>query len=219
MKNKNIKGFLSVMILALALSVTACAKSNTKKDDGQTVSDTQDILSDDSMDSQESNDSDKKMIQDTVVNPDDSGNTGAGTKEESVEPAATKEISIYTLNESNLEVEMVSALVPQDSEITPRLIVDLVADSLADRLITVGIDEVTTKDDAVIVSFKSDQPPLSNVGIGLEDTILNAFAQSLVDNLKDKYPKVIFRKEGQAYTSGHLEFGINEVYLDGNLTK
>lgn len=135
-----------------------------------------------------------------------------------VAPAATKEISIYTMDENTQDVESVSAVVNADTEITPELIVDMVSDSLAERLVDVGIDSVTTDKDAVIVSFKSDTPPVVKVDLTVETTILDAIAQSLVDNLPE-YPKVVFRVEGKEYKSDNLSFGLNDVYLDGNKSK
>lgn len=129
-----------------------------------------------------------------------------------IQPVDNTELLIYIVN-SLAELEAVPALVPADSEITPQLIVDTVVDSMADRSLIIGIESVTTKDDAVIVSFYADKPPLNNVGSGLEDAILNAIAQSLTDNL-DKYNKVIYRVEGGPYSSGHIELGIDEVYFE-----
>ncbi len=134
-----------------------------------------------------------------------------------VEPVVTKEVNIYTMNETTFNVESAVALIPIDTELTPEIIVDMVVDSFADRLVAIGIDSVTTKGDTVIVSFLNDSAPIFNTGSGLESTILDAIAQSLVDNLEE-YPKVIFRAEGEAYATGHNEFGIDEVYLDNNST-
>lgn len=215
MNNRNKKIIIFIMMITFALSVNACKQPDKKQGDDSSVTNSMDNTIDSSVDAQ--NDNEDNKSQDSVVKSN-SNDTTEEIDIESVEPVATKEVSIYTMNEVSLEVEMVTALIPEDSEITPQLIVNLVSDSLADRLVTVGIESITTEGDAVIVSFLSNQPPLTNVGGGLEDTILNAFAQSLVDNLKEKYPKVIFREEGRAYSSGHFEFDLNEVYLDGTMT-
>ena len=226
MKNKNMKKLYLIISFVLVLLVTAC---NTKADDepeeDSSLFIAQDIELDESIESEDVSDTQSILLQEEVTAITDEPQVSAEKKITEpvvpIEPVATKEISIYTLNETTLEVEVVEALVPEESEITPDLIVDMVVDSLADRLVMVGIDEVTTKDDTVIVSFLSDVAPSANVGSGPEGTILDCLAQSLVDNLVNypDYPKVIFRLEGQAYASGHFEFGINEVYLDGNRTK
>ncbi len=152
----------------------------------------------------------------TIVTPSEEQNKES--VKSTVAPIATKEISIYTMNENTQDVESVSAVVNEDTEITPELIVDMVTASLAERLIDVRIDKVTTEKDTVIVSFDSDTPPVVQVNLTVETTILDAIAQSLVDNLPE-YPKVIFRVKGKEYKSDNLTFGLNDVYLDGNKSK
>lgn len=131
-----------------------------------------------------------------------------------IQPTANTEISIYVVNSSG-DLETVPALVPANEEITPKLIVDTVVDAMADQSLIIGVESVSTENDAVIVSFYSNQAPIINVGAGLEDAILNAIAQSLTDNLKD-YKKVIYRVEGGPYVSGHIELELNEVYFEDN---
>ncbi len=128
-----------------------------------------------------------------------------------IQPAANAELRVYTVNNS-ANVEVAIALVPKDSEITPQLIVDTVKEAMAENSLMIGIKSVTTENNTIIVNFYSDQPPFVNVGAGYETAILDAIAQSLVENLED-YNKVIYRVEGEAYVSGHVELGIDEVYL------
>jgi len=94
----------------------------------------------------------------------------------------------------------------------------MVVDSFADRSLTVGIDEILVEKDTVIVSFLSNQAPLVNVESSLESTILDAIAQSIIENFP-QYPKVIYRVEGKKYISKNYKFGIDEVYLEGNSKK
>lgn len=207
-----------VLILAFVLQAAACETNSNKiqktepislgsqEENTGSTSDTADVKSQTAQESGES--TDKSSSEDN--SKDNSKDT--------LKPADTREISIYTLSESTEDVEVIPALIPKDQEVTPQFIVDLVTESLGDRLINVGIDKVSTEGDKVIVSFLSGQPPVTNVGSGVEGTILNAYAQSLVDNLKD-YKKVIFRVEGKAYTSGHYAYGLNEVYLDASASK
>ncbi|WMJ88317.1 hypothetical protein [Anaerocolumna sp. MB42-C2] len=217
MRHNYMKRILLITTFSLFIAANGCSlKSdkqilgNTNNDGKQTIENIQSVDKD--VLTKESNTDETTKSQDS--------DSVESTKEDSetVERVATKEVSIYTINENTQGVESVVALVPEGNEINPQLIIDLVTDSLADRLITVGIDSVETKQDTVIVNFKSDQPPLTNVGSGMEKTILDAIAQSLVDNLPE-YPKVIFRVEGHAYESGHLAYGLDEVYLDNSKSK
>ena len=130
----------------------------------------------------------------------------------SIQPTANIDLTVYTINAASGDVEPVTAAIPKGSKLSPELIVDTVVESLADQSIIIGIKDVTTKDDIVIVSFTKDNPPSKNLGSGYEGAILNAFAQSLLDNLDD-YHKIIFRIDDQAYAGGAFEYGIDEVYL------
>lgn len=128
-----------------------------------------------------------------------------------IQPTANKELSVFTVNIDSGDIQPITALVPEGSAITPELIVNTVVEAMEDQSIVVGIDSITTESDAIIVSFKSDKAPLDNVGAGYEVAILDAIAQSLIDNTD--YHKVIYRVEGKEYVSGHIQLGINEVYL------
>lgn len=214
MNEKRIKGFCVIASCIMMLSITGCS-SRTSNQAELNITKTQG-----------SEDESSKIIaeenykQYDISDQESSSEITKVSGESdimSIAPAATKEISIYTMNDSTFEVESTIALVPEDSEINPELIVNLVVDSLADRLVEVGIHEVIVDNNTVIVSFLSNHPPLVNVGGGIEGTILDAIAQSLVDNITNS-PKVIFRVEGEAYASGHFEFDIDEVYLDGSKT-
>ncbi len=127
-------------------------------------------------------------------------------------PGVNKELSVYTVNADDGNLQPVIARVSDNNVITPELIVKTVVEAMADQSIMIGIDSVTTKDEAVIVSFQKDKAPYTNMGSGYETAILNAIAQSLIDNL-DGYSKVIYRVEGKAYKSETLNMGINEVYM------
>lgn len=219
MKNKNIKGFSYITSISLLVAVLMATNGCSSKPDKQILDNTS-ISSNQTIQSETTEKymqtEDNAVDQTKEINKETSEVNG--TEKPTVIPAATREINIYTINQDTLGVESVVALVPADSENTPQLIIDQVMDSLADNLVEIGVEGVSTQKDAVIVSFKSDQPPLTNVGSALEKTILDAVAQSLVDNLKD-YPKVIFRVEGKAYSSVNYSFGLDQIYLDNSKSK
>lgn len=141
---------------------------------------------------------------------DQQGTNNSSPAPSSVKPVANKKLMIYTIN--GVEIEPATAMIPEEEKITPRLIVDTVVEALVDQSISIGINEVTSKGDTVIVSFDKDKAPLKNVDSKYETAILNAIAQSLIDNRKDCH-KVIYRVEGKAYKSSHITLGMNEVYL------
>lgn len=131
-----------------------------------------------------------------------------------IQPPANIELSIYTINIDG-EVEPITALVAEDTEITPQVIVDKVLESLADQSIVIGVKPVTTENTNIIVNFEPDMTPDKNMGSSYEGAILNAIAQSLIDNF-DEYKGVIFRINDEAYASGAFEYGIDEVFLGNN---
>lgn len=160
-----------------------------------------------------SGDNSEDISKNNSKNPEATPGPDATPTSAAIGPTENIELTIYTVNVSTGETENVIALIPSDTDITPGLIVDKVVESMADRSLNVGIESVTTKGDTVIVSFYKDKAPLSEMGSGYETAILDAIAQSLVDNLED-YNKVIYRAEGGAYASGHIELGLNEIYLE-----
>lgn len=132
-----------------------------------------------------------------------------------IKNTANIELTVYTVNADTAEIETVTALIPEGSEITPELIVATTIESMADQSIIIETESITTKEDKVIVSFKSDKAPYSNLGSGFESAILDAIAYSLFDNL-DNYKKVIYQIEGKAYSSGAFDYLIDEPYLEDN---
>lgn len=205
------KSLALIFLLVAALSFSGCGNIRLKtfKDPDETGADIKE---------NEDSDTDSEDIN-TLAEKNDSDETGSdnGAQDDKPTPTAIQplnniELLIYTVN-SNSELDPVTALVPADTKITPQLIVETVVDSMADRSLVIGIESVTTKDDAVIISFFKDQPPLTNVGAGLEIAILDALAQSITENL-DEFNKIIYRVEGGPYASGHIELGLDEVYFE-----
>ena len=52
-----------------------------------------------------------------------------------------------------------------------------------------------------------------NVSKEVETSILDAIAQSLLDNLTD-YNKVIFRIMGDSYQTDNFSFDLNHIYME-----
>ncbi|NLO08335.1 MAG: hypothetical protein GX129_00480 [Clostridiales bacterium] len=203
------KYFILILILIFAFAFTGC--KNIRLDTFKDSDNTNDKI-ENKADLTKNDDSDEDDTKD-LDNIDDEDNLDDDTPTPTiVQPIENIELLVYVVN-SSTELDPVTALVPAGSDITPELIVNTVVDSMADQSLVIGVESVSTKDDAVIISFYSDKPPLSNVGSGLENAILDALAQSLTENLDD-YNKIIYRVEGGPYISGHIELGIDEVYFE-----
>lgn len=217
MERTNRKYILMIMLISI-LILTGCSKIhlNTfdagKDEVGSVNSGSQDNNQDvkeDSNNKEEINASDESIINGITTEI-------ATPTPSKIKPTANTELQIYTINEDTGDIEAATALVPEGTEITPELIVNNVIESLADKSINIGVEKVSTQGKAVIVSFYSDQPPLTEVGAGIEAGILDAIAQSLTDNNLKDYNQVIYRVEGKAYVSDHFDLGIDEVYLGDN---
>lgn len=129
--------------------------------------------------------------------------------EVTIAPPDNQEITIYSIDPDSCEKVAVSVLM---SEVTPELIVEEVVSAMQDGGFLVEVNKVIPEENTVIVDFKSDAPPVIDVGASVEGTILDAIGQSILDNLSE-YSKIIYRIEGGAYVTGHFELGIDEVYI------
>lgn len=129
-----------------------------------------------------------------------------------VSPSHTTELPIYTISGDLKELTAVTALVVDGEEITEQVVADAVAEALADNAIYVKVNDVVRKEDVVIVDFDATAPPVSQVGASIEGLILDAFGQSLLDNLSD-CKGVGFSVDGGKYSSGHFAFGENDIYM------
>lgn len=124
-----------------------------------------------------------------------------------------RELSIYSIDSQSAEKVSITALIDSGVELSPEIIVDKVTESMADEAFIIGVDCITTQGDTIIVSFRDDQPPVTNVGSSVESEILDAIAQSLLDNLEG-YHKVIFHVMDGPYESGHIQMDIDDVYME-----
>ena len=129
-----------------------------------------------------------------------------------VVPSETTELPIYTLNTDLTELTAVTALVVAEKVITEEIVTEAVVDALGDNAIYVKVNKVSRKNDVITVDFSGDYPPVSQVGAGIEGLILDAFGQSLLDNVFG-CNAVSFSVDGGDYFSGHFEFSKSEIYM------
>lgn len=129
-----------------------------------------------------------------------------------VAPSASTELPIYTLNGDLTELTTVTALVEDQTVITEKVIVESVVEALADNAVYVEVNDVIYENEIITVDFDATTPPVSQVGASIEGLILDAFGQSLLDNVAG-CAGVCFTVEGEAYSSGHLSLGIEDIYM------
>lgn len=128
-----------------------------------------------------------------------------------VAPSKTTELPIYTISGDLTELTAVTALVSEET-ITEQIVTDAVVEALEGSLIYVKVNNVFYKDNVVTVDFDAMSPPVSQVGASIEGLILDAFGQSLLDNVPG-CKGISFTVDGGMYSSGHFEFAPDEIYM------
>jgi len=126
-----------------------------------------------------------------------------------------KEIYFYTVNPETLETEAVSAVVDEEFADEPEELMILITDSLEDAGYEIGIQSALVDGENVVVDFSADMHPASGLGKQEEKAVLDAIAQSLLDNLIGQRG-VVFRIMGEAYESENFSFGLYYVYMKNN---
>lgn len=117
-------------------------------------------------------------------------------------------LAIYSINSDNMTLIPVSVKKgPQ--ELSPSYVAGLVQENLNEKDIV--IMDIQQKGKKVIVSFDPEGKPVKNCSAKMETLILEAFANSLLDNVKN-CTQVIFRCGEGEYKSNQYSFGKNEVF-------
>lgn len=235
MKKKRILTLVTIASISV-LAVTGCKKEDNdvkNNQDNMTVESTngfedqennesnttEGITSNGQTDSsKEQTDADNKETagEDSTTQANQDTNTNESDKDSSKGTSKGEvELPIYTINDETLETEDAIAYVSADAKITAEVIVDAVVEAFSANSYEVKIDSVSQEGDTVVVNFKKNSAPVTGVGASAEVTTLDCISYSLLDNLST-CKKVIFRVEGEAYASGHIELGINEPYSTGN---
>lgn len=125
-----------------------------------------------------------------------------------VQRSSVKTMTIYSIDSGSMT--LIPVTVKKGTEkVTLSYIANLVLENLNED--EIELTDVSQNGKKVIVSFSSQGRPVKNCSATMESLILEAFANSLLDNVED-CEQVIFRCDGEGYTSGQYTFGKNEVY-------
>lgn len=127
-------------------------------------------------------------------------------------PFQAVEVPIYTISADLSELVASSVLVDVEKELTVELVVSAVSEALQDNAIDTKINPVILGSDFVTLDFNPSAPPVTGVSAALEELILDAYSQSILDNFSD-YTEVRVTMNGYAYSSVHKKLGLNEAYL------
>lgn len=233
MRKKRILTLVTIASISV-LAVTGCKKENEGVNNNQVNEsvDSTNELTDEEIDEDDTNvdvtgeEQINSSDEQTGVDGEEVKDEGSSTNQETSTSDADKnqtltdekkeiELPIYTINDETLETEDAIAYVSADTKITAEVIVNEVVKAFSANSYEVKIESVSQEGDTVVVNFKKDSAPVTGVGASIEVATLDSISYSLLDNLAT-CKKVIFRVEGEAYSSGHEQFGINEPYITGN---
>ena len=119
-----------------------------------------------------------------------------------------KTLTIYSIDSDTMSLIPV-VVKKEEKTLTAEYITYLVTQNLEDE--DVRVDHVEQQKNVVVVSFDSKAKPVKRCSKQMETLILNCFASSLLDNVKN-CKKIIYRCKNKRYKSSHRSFGFNEVY-------
>ena len=122
------------------------------------------------------------------------------------------EVFYYTVNPDTFETEAVSSIIKSDVATDPQTLIILIGDSLEDAGYEVGINWAELDGENVVVDFYPDTCPVTGLTEEEEKAVLDAIAQSLLDNLAEQ-SGVVFQIMGDAYESDNFSFGQNYIYM------
>ena len=124
-----------------------------------------------------------------------------------------RELQIYTLSVDLENVEAVTALVSAEGDLTPEIIIEVVLEAMADAAYFVEVLGISIESDMIIVDFCKEAPPVTNINHEVENAILDAIGQSLLDNLP-AYNRIGYSVEGDAYQTKNIELALGESYIE-----
>ncbi|MBP5159273.1 MAG: GerMN domain-containing protein [Lachnospiraceae bacterium] len=140
----------------------------------------------------------------------------------SAEPVAPTEgairsINYYIADPALGEIVVETAFVETDRELVPDQIMEFIIDSMSDRSIDIDYEEVTESGEdgakVLTVDFTSSIRNVGSYGGEFERLLLDAVAQSLLDNIPDSM-HISFLIEGEAYKTDNCDFEKGYFYMD-----
>ncbi len=117
-------------------------------------------------------------------------------------------ITIYSINSDTMSLIPVSVRKISNKN-SLEYICSLVVENMDEQDVLVTGCQKDGKN--AIVSFADEKQPIKECSAQMEQLILDAFANSILDNVND-CTGVIFRCDGDAYKSENLSFERNEMY-------
>jgi len=122
-------------------------------------------------------------------------------------------LMIYTVNATTESVVSTTVMVAQDTEVTPVLVTDYIVDALEDESLTVSFEGIDYDNGICVVDFDDSIYAIANKSADLENAVLDAIAQSILDNVEGCM-KVVYRIHDASYSTKNRTFAYDFVYMD-----
>lgn len=140
--------------------------------------------------------------------PDDNDKTDNGENTRRL-----KIIEYYTITGSgSARIDTAENLVEENIIVTPELIVDFCLNSFTDEEIELEVSHIKTVDGICTIDFDDSIKAVAEEAGKTEDSILNALAQSVLDNCEE-VDKVTFTINGGGYITANRTINLGEAYL------
>lgn len=146
--------------------------------------------------------------------------TASPTQDEKDDPHVTSyvvdnsqvfRISYYTVDPSG-KIKNAVSLITDTTKITPKLVLGFFIDSLEDESFNLKINDVTVTDNLCVIDFDDSIHDIASMGKKVEDAVLDAAAQSVLDNIEE-VEGVGFSINGAAYSTDNNKFVLNSIYM------
>ncbi len=118
----------------------------------------------------------------------------------------------YTVR-SDGQLERATSMVEGKTSITPEVVLDFLLDALEDESLVLNVDSVKISDSVCIISFDDSIYDIASEGERIENSVLDAIAQSILDNVAD-VTGVAYRIKGDRYETVNNSFTLDSVYME-----
>ena len=111
------------------------------------------------------------------------------------------------------QLERATSMVQDTTAITPELVLDFLIDSLEDESLVLKVESVTIADSVCVISFDDTIYDIASEGERIEDAVLDAIAQSILDNVPE-VSSVRYLINGGKYVTDNNSFTQDSAYMD-----
>ncbi|MBR4724902.1 MAG: GerMN domain-containing protein [Lachnospiraceae bacterium] len=125
--------------------------------------------------------------------------------------AGVSKVSYYSVSADG-RISTASFLVDDSTAITPELILGYFTDALEDESIDIVIDDTSVVDGICRISFDDSIYDVAAMGKQVEQSVLDAAAQSILDNIED-VKGVSFYINGKEYSTKNYTLVLNSIYM------